>query len=94
MKEVFRYMNWENEWTTNPDLHPLDGNDMVLAINKMRENGDWDKFDDVCYGVWIRDTIDRDDECIFFTVWLFGDPANFFKLMEEWLKEKEKFAKK
>jgi hypothetical protein len=58
---------------------PRDGNLMVSAINKMRERGDWERFENYAYWT-VHDNIDAD---LTFSVWLFGDPANFFKLMQE-----------
>lgn len=69
----------------NQEYPPIDGNLIVLAINKMRDKGDWDKFKTFCldkFGAW--ETTNNIE------FWLFGNPANFFKLMEEWPKEKEK----
>lgn len=64
--------------------HPLDGNDMVLAINKMQEKGDFSDFD---YYVFYN-KYKGADYCAY-TAWLFGSPSNFFNLMEEWLGEKK-----
>ena len=57
-----------------------DGNLMVLAINSMRDKGDWSKFIAFCYK---RNTLGND-----FMSWLFGDPTKFFELFEEVLDKK------
>lgn len=67
----------------------LDGNDMVQAIRKMQEKVDFyglDSFMDYA-DITYHKNFKRDVD---FEVWLFGNPENFFKLMEEWLKGKEK----
>jgi hypothetical protein len=73
-------------------LHHLDGNDMVEAINKMVEKGDWIKFYLYVENVYFKkshigfNTIEEAHATFFH--WLFSNPDNFFKLMEEWLNEK------
>jgi hypothetical protein len=96
MKKVFEYMGWDKiedcdacdlEYCEGSVLdlpecrYRGDGNDMVLAINAMREKGDWDKFFKFFYNkiALIADVV--------------GDPENFFKLMEEWIEEVEKDEK-
>jgi hypothetical protein len=60
--------------------HPLDGNDMVAAINTMRENQHEDDFEQYVSKAYLRDdNADKEN----YIVWLFGSPANFFKLMQE-----------
>jgi hypothetical protein len=101
MKKVFRYMGWCqhnfdrfhkckvcNKMANHSTLkiHCLDGNDMVLAINKMVEKKDWKEF-----YLWTigKDNQQNEETSIgSYEVWLFGNPDNFFKLMEEWLNEK------
>lgn len=80
MKRVFEYIYWEGYRC--PHEIKKDGNLMVLAINKMQEKGDWEKFSCWCY---VESKI---CPSWYWEVWLFGDPANFFKLFEEWLNEK------
>lgn len=65
-----------------------DGNLMVLAINSMREKGDWKKFFRYIQKQFIKthgNKIAKNDTISF---WLFGNPAKFFELMEEWMNEK------
>jgi len=69
--------------------HPLDGNDMVAAMNKMVENKElWglDSFLDYMQDTYFNEYIGLDDEN--FIHWLM-QPARFFELMLSWLKEKE-----
>lgn len=59
---------------------PLDGNLMVQAINTMRENQHEDDFEQYVSKAYLRDdNADKEN----YIVWLFGSPANFFKLMQE-----------
>lgn len=68
--------------------HPLDGNDMVAAINKMRERGDWKVLFTInvisnnkafeVKGIQYHE-ISAD---------IFGSPETFFKLMQEALDKK------
>ncbi len=60
-----------------------DGKLMVLAINKMQEKGDDRDF----YTYAFNNSPDYILEQDTFAMWLFGNPANFFKLFEEALKE-------
>lgn len=60
----------------------LDGNDMVLAINKMQTKGDWEMFVMYSLGAYREENTELP-----FNVWLFGNPANFFRLFEEAIKE-------
>jgi hypothetical protein len=81
MKKVFDYMSWDYR---NGIDHPLDGNDMVAAINKIVEKELWNDFEhDVVNYYWKDETADRS-----IMPWLFGNPQNFFKLMEAWVNEK------
>lgn len=103
MKKVFEYMRWCdhnfdrfhkcrvcNKMANHSTLkiHCLDGNDMVLAINKMVEKGDLGRF--IAY-IIDNDLCKLDQnyltviEWSVFTSTLFGNPTNFFTLMEEWL---------
>ncbi len=88
MKNVFEYMRWKTQWDKrykpSYGLHPLDGNDMVLAINAMQSKGDWKRFLEnvaakyfAVLGFAANDLFE-----------LFGNPAKFFELMERWLNEK------
>lgn len=78
MKKVFDYMSWDYR---NGIDHPLDGNDMVAAINKIVEKELWNDFvHDVVNYYWKDETADRS-----IMPWIFGNPQNFFKLMEVWL---------
>jgi hypothetical protein len=62
--------------------HPLDGNDMVAAINKMESSVDEDGVSNlVDFENYAVNQIDRNET--YYTVWLFGAPKNFFKLMQE-----------
>jgi len=65
----------------------LDGRDMVLAINAIKKNGDWDSY------IFYTSTYYYSHNCLLFediTFSIFGDPINFFKLMEEWLEKEDK----
>jgi hypothetical protein len=74
------------ECTLKKNVFPEEnGNLMVLAINSMREKGDWSKFIAFCYK---RNTLGND-----FMSWLFGNPAKFFELFESWREEVEKNEK-
>ena len=89
-KRIFEYMGWGRLSTfcmsgANP-IHPLDGNDMLEAMNKMRFtisnefDNEWQEFFYNSFnGVVVADT--------FFD--LCSNPARFFELMASWLKEKE-----
>jgi hypothetical protein len=93
-KLVFEYMGWKlintkpitfiEAYNLGTFIHPLDGNDMVAAMNKMAEKRGWDKFAylvkiNLPYKVsFIEDIIH----------WIM-QPARFFELMASWLKEKE-----
>jgi hypothetical protein len=61
---------------------PRDGNLMVAAIKKMESIVDEDGVSNmVDFENYAVKQIDRNET--YYTVWLFGDPANFFKLMQE-----------
>ena len=62
-----------------------DGNLMVLAINSMRDKGDWLDFE---YWSLLQYSKFKTGES--HMSWLFGNPAKFFKLMEEWLEKEDK----
>lgn len=98
MENIFKYMGWCdhnfdrfhkcrvcNKMANHSTLkiHYLDGNDMVLAINKMWDKGDWYKFQYYCEAIY-----EKGSEQLAANVWLFGNPRNFFELMEEWLSKK------
>ena len=91
MKKVFEYMSWpydiyKSQKFLNRGIdHPLHGNDMVAAINKMRIRVDWDCF----YEYYLEYVLEHFPKTTKMDnrAWLFGNPANFFKLMEEWLNE-------
>jgi hypothetical protein len=90
MKKVFDYMGWKYTYPHKTvydaifEKHNLDGNDMVEAINKIVEKELWNDFvHDAINYYWKDETADRS-----IMPWLFGNPQNFFKLMEEWLNEK------
>jgi hypothetical protein len=69
--------------------HPLDGNDMVAAMNKMVEKGDWKDFDSYSCRVFVNDnSIKFNLKKETWTSWLM-QPTRFFELMSSWLKEKE-----
>lgn len=103
-KLVFEYMGWcpktrnfcngKARATFCPTLddchqHPLDGIDMVAAMNKMVERGDWKDFDSYSCRVFVNDnSIKFDLSRETWTSWLM-QPARFFELMLSWLKEKE-----
>lgn len=91
MKKVFDYMEWDYDIHKSQKFlhqdnycridHPLDGNDMVAAINKIVEKELWNDFEhDVVNYYWKDETADRS-----IMPWIFGNPQNFFKLMEVWL---------
>ncbi|MEN6592798.1 MAG: hypothetical protein ABFC12_06115 [Methanobacterium sp.] len=104
---VFEYMGWEKIFEISgkkyvmPDIdHPLDGNDIVLAINAMQKKkpdmnrelndetdyrSDFQKFMDYTFKIFVNQTGGgtNDDR----NLWLFGDPAKFFELMEEAIRE-------
>lgn len=98
MKKVFEYMGWKYTYPHKTvydslnERHNLDGNDMVEAIQKMNEKGDWIKFYLYVENVYFKkspfgfNTIEEAHATFFH--WLFSNPDNFFKLMEEWLNEK------
>jgi hypothetical protein len=69
--------------------HPLDGNNMVAAMNKMVEKGDWKDFDSYSCRVFVNDnSIKFNLKKETWTSWLM-QPARFFELMAAWLKKKE-----
>jgi hypothetical protein len=62
--------------------HPLDGNDMVAAINKMESSVDEDGVSNlVDFENYAVKQIDRNET--YYIVWLFGSPSTFFRLMQE-----------
>lgn len=96
MKEVFEYIYGKDYRLLGLSVdekgkYIKDGNDMVLAINAMQEKGDWDTFYWYCIAVvWIsvKESKGKTMNESASSLWLFGNPANFFELMEKWLKEK------
>ena len=89
---VIKYMEWGDlpslanvkgmeHWVPLESRHPFDGNDMVLAIEKMKNN--MASFDMFCINKW------KKEDGIHYFVWLFGNPERFFQLMEKWLEVKE-----
>ncbi len=86
MKKVFKYMGYKT--------FPLNGDFMALAINAMRERGDWDSFSYFVYHekMGIKQ-YDKDTRKHFMPL-LFGNPQKFFELMEEWLVRFELVLKK
>ena len=93
MKKVFKYMGWDKDHLEDYDekygttsIRELDGNDMVEAINTMAFLGDWDNFiqytneqEKIVYQPMNNFAKDM--------FWLFGNPENFFNLMEAWLND-------
>lgn len=75
-KKVFGYMGRCDK--------PLDGNDMVAAMNKMAELKEWNLFEQFCknrqYELALQDWQ--------FIPWLM-QPERFFNLMAEWLGGKD-----
>lgn len=72
-----------------PREHTLDGNDMVAAMNKMVEKGDWKDFDSYSCRVFVNDnSIKFNLKKETWISWLM-QPTRFFELMASWLKEKE-----
>jgi len=84
-KKVFEYMGWDFYGCSSWQKHPLEGNDMVAAINKIGQNdNEWICFLGDCQFVKAK----SDDWIKPFIVWLCGNPERFFKLMGEWLEVK------
>lgn len=71
-----------------PKEHPRDGNDMVAAMNKMAENGDWkSQLLPIVYKKWEEENSNftaPDEKGYLFVSWLM-QPARFFELMGKWL---------
>lgn len=68
-----------------PKEHPLDGNDMVAAINKMEALREWDSFYWSSWGLYEEiSTVPNRGSYSLFTRWLM-QPARFFELMAKWL---------
>lgn len=90
-KRIFGYMGWLRSihnipgmaWEIYDRRHPLDGNDMVAAMNKMVEKGDWTDFFQDCWNIYVYTDADAN-----YIHWLM-QPTRFFELMASWLKEKE-----
>lgn len=65
--------------------HPLDGNDMVAAMNKMVDKKEWHSFE-----LYTADNCKRDYRYVtsIYIFWLM-QPARFFELMAKWLEEQK-----
>lgn len=100
-KLVFEYMRWmmpcdgkaEEYCITEDDkhtcricefYHPLDGNDMNAAMNKIVEKQEWDKF-----AYLVKINLPYEVSFIEDIIHWIMQPARFFELMANWLKEKE-----
>ena len=84
--KVFKYMEWCPKGDT--DHRILNGNDMVLAMNKMVEKGDWVNFKEDCkVNAWFI-FMAEEKTPIDFILFLM-QPARFFDLMEKWLEVKK-----
>lgn len=68
--------------------HPLDGNDMVAAMNQMVEKREWDKF-----AYLVKINLPYEVSFIEDIIHWIMQPARFFELMGKWLKEKEKWKR-
>jgi len=66
-----------------PKEHPLDGNDMVTAMNKIVEKQEWDKF-----AYLVKINLPYEVSFIEDIIYWIMQPARFFELMSSWLKEK------
>lgn len=80
-KLIFEYMGWNFI-----DKCRLDGNDMVEAMNKMVEKGEWDGFSYFAYhdkGDWKQ--YDKNTRKVFIP-WLL-QPNRFFELLSEALEK-------
>lgn len=75
---VMKYMEWHNHKFIH---HPFDGNDMVLAMNKMVEKGDFPYFVKSAFKKFKGCRYEIDEAMVY----MFNKPENFFKLMEQWL---------
>jgi hypothetical protein len=62
--------------------HPLDGNDIVSAINKMVEKGD---LKDFLQFSWQHKTPDNRNTLFNYIHSVIGNPENFFQLMAKFL---------
>jgi len=90
-KLIFEYCGWTEKdfyvWPT-PErffIRGLNGNDMVEAINKMKENEDSKKFRRYTYAKFCKEMTAIEFLKINYEDWLFGNPENFFSLFGEWL---------
>ena len=71
--------------------HPLDGNDMVAAIDKMWEKGEWfGFFAVVCLKHFSQTLLSKTSPNLAADLfhWLM-QPARFFELMANWLEEQK-----
>lgn len=99
---IFEYMEWrfncpyllEIQWCNSGDCskcenrHHLDGNDMVAAMNKMVEKGEWEDFDSFLFKAVIRKQLhSKNFKSSDFIPWLF-QPPRFFELISDWLERR------
>ena len=86
---VFEYIRSPHD--DDSDGRDLDGNDMVLAINKMQERGDWERFLLFCHINHYEHEINIYRSEILFDADsianVIKDTKSFFNFMEEALKE-------
>jgi len=97
-KRVFEYLGWKicleekdrlvkycsyvDTCYSCPIYHPLDGNDIVSAINKMVEKGD---LKDFLQFSWQHKTPDNRNTLFNYIHSVIGNPENFFQLMAKFL---------
>lgn len=60
-----------------------DGNDMVAGMGKIYKNNEWYDFTSYSEIFWY------DENSMPWSVWLFGNPVNFFSLLAKWLEVKD-----
>lgn len=65
---------------------PVDGDDMVAAMNKMDELNHWDEFCRFAVGKWGSENATYDVDFTFI-LWAM-QPARFFDLLEQWLEKR------
>jgi hypothetical protein len=101
-KRVFEYLGWKicleekdrlvkycsyvDTCYSCPIYHPLDGNDLILAINKMVENNEWITFYLYAEDIYFKETLSGfnffEEAHAAYSVWLIN-PPRFFQLMSE-----------